>query len=212
MQKVGRKSSRLTSSQGCLPQIPEPHFFKSLALAPHPALGARSSGTAGVKTWRRISGCSTTEGRMPRCTEFFWGGCPPHPPPHSRLSSPVFPEQGTVLLFSTERDTHSPAGRRIPLLWVKEELWALEGPAVLCISLHRKGGSWWVTKTTQKPASLPEVQNSSAGATRTRYKGDKVTHIFQIKKPRRSKGEPTPIHRARYFWNEWKDSSYLRDH
>ncbi|VCX41957.1 unnamed protein product, partial [Gulo gulo] len=33
---------------------------------------------------------------------------------------------------------------------------------------HRKGGSWWVAKTSQKPASLPEVQNGSARATLTR--------------------------------------------
>lgn len=39
-EKVGSRSSCLTSSQG-EPQIPKPQFFKSWALAPHPALGAR---------------------------------------------------------------------------------------------------------------------------------------------------------------------------
>lgn len=89
-EKVGSRSSCLTSSQG-EPQIPKPQFFKSWALGPHPALGARQPPSP-----------------PPRCTDALMhrvlvGGAAVSPPPHSCLSSPIFPEQGTILLFSTER-------------------------------------------------------------------------------------------------------------
>lgn len=111
------------------------------------------------------------------------------PPLHSHLSLLSLPLLHKECPAHFRRAMAAPCSQRNPHLRVREKLsGALEGSRA---SIAQKGGSWWIPENTQKPASLPEVQNVQPHTTLTRDKGDKWTHTFQKKKPRPSKGEQT---------------------
>ena len=195
MWKEESKNYSLTSSLRCLPEILQPHFFHSSLQPSLPAL-PWGPGVSGIEGWK-----AGWLQRLPASFSFWGQDALGQSVPSGRQTSPLPPSARPSLLFAAclsrtrklsclfpWNDASFPAVRGNLLLWVKEKLsWAREGSQVSASNYTEKEAA--SSKDIRKPASVPEVQNVYPHITLTRYKGDKVTHIFQIKKSGPSKGE-----------------------